>query len=495
MAIPTLNLNYTVLSTCDTTTGWSGGSTEPDIKKEGTNSLAVAIRNGGTYTYTTGGVNMSAADNHLRLWLFHSFAANLATKANGGIQLFVTGGGTNYYYVGGSDTHNGSWDLFQANLATPDINGNANLANITAAGFVIVHANAARNIVNTWWDYFVYGTGYEVKGGTSVDPVTWADLAAYDATQGIGLVQEQNGVYFLNGELVLGDRANGTTDTYFDGSNEVAVFYEAGESTTLYKVIGDGGGATNCEITINGTVLKSASTPFAFNMGSANITSLTLDGATIDTGAAITFASGQSILNSVFRGCDQINPGGATFTDNSVVSYTGIDGALLWPGGTSVSGSSFNNNTRAIEHDTSGTYTYTDLRFSGNTYDINNTSGGSVIINASGTSNPSTFLGTVTINNSKNFTFTVQDAAGVLQTGYEWRLYVRDPTQGIIGTIELAGEEVATLSSQTYSYNYSGDTEAMLQIIETGFEEFLNQFILGDADQSVTIRLSAETNI
>jgi hypothetical protein len=495
MATPTLNLNYTVLSTCDATSGWSGGSTEPDIKKQGTNSLAVAIRNNGTYTYTTGGVNMSAADTHLRLWLFHSFASYLETKANGGIQLFVTGGGTNYYNVGGSDTHNGSWELFQANLAAPDVDGSANLSNITAAGFRLNHATAARNVVNTWWDYFVYGTGYEVKGGTSVDSVTWADLATYDAAQGIGLVQEQNGVYFLNGELVLGDRANGTTDTYFDGSNEVAVFYDTGESTTLYKVIGDGGGATNCELTLNGMVLKSASTAFNFNMGSADITSLEIDGSTVDSAAAITFASGQSILNSVFRSCGQIIPGAATFTGNNVVGYTGTDGALLWPGGTSVSGSLFSNNTRAIEHDTAGTYTYTDLRFSGNTYDINNTSGGSVTINASGTSNPSTFLGTVTINNTKNFTFTIQDSGGTPQTGYEWRLYERDPTTGIIGTTELDGEEIATLSTQTYSYNYSGDTDVMLQIIETGYEEYLNQFVLGDADQNVTINLITETNL
>lgn len=63
------------------------------------------------------------------------------------------------------------------------------------------------------------------------------------------------------------------------------------------------------------------------------------------------------------------------------------------------------------------------------------------------------------------------------------------------GDVELAGQEVATLSTQTYSYNYAGDQDVMLQIIETGYEEFLNQYVLGGADQNVTIRLVTETNI
>lgn len=54
------------------------------------------------------------------------------------------------------------------------------------------------------------------------------------------------------------------------------------------------------------------------------------------------------------------------------------------------------------------------------------------------------------------------------------RLYAKGLTQGIIETVKLAGEEVASLSNQTYSYSYLGNMVVMLQTIETGFEGYLN---------------------
>lgn len=366
MATPSLNLNYTVLSDCDTLTGWDDGALEPDIKKQGTNALVTAIRDGGTVTFTPAAAqDMSATDTHLRLWFFHSFAGDLELKANGGIQLFVSDGtNTNYYYVGGVDTHEGSWELMQANLAAPDVDGGVNLASVTSAGFVLVHANAARNLDNTWWDYFVFGQGYEVKGGTSGDPVTWASLAAHDASQGLGMVQEVNGVYFINGELVLGDQTNGTTDLFFDGSNEVAVFYERGESSTLYKIVGNGGGATNCDISITGTVIKSASSPFGFDMSSANVTAFSLQGSTIAVAAAVTFAAGQTVTGDVFDACGQIDPSTATFEGFTIKNYTGNEGgALLWPGGTTVRRGTFDNNAPNIEVTQTTNQTYDDITF------------------------------------------------------------------------------------------------------------------------------------
>ena len=489
MAVPSLNLNYTVLSTCDTTSGWSTGSTEPDIKKQGSNSLVTGIRNGATVTYTTGGVNMSAPDAHLRLWLFHTFAANLATKANGGIQLFVTGGGTNYYYVGGSDTHTGAWELFQCNLAAPDVNGGANLANITAAGFVINHATAARNIDNTWWDYFVFGTGYEVKGGTSVDPVTWADLAEHDRAQGIGLVQRLNGVYFINGELTIGDKANGTTATHFDSNNEVAVFYNAGESTSLYKLVGDGG-AIGANINLANTVIKSASNPFQLNMSSTNINAMNLLGSTVSNAGSVSFNDGQVIDGTVFNGCDQISPSTATFINNTIAEYTGVDGAILWPGGTSVQNCSFLGNSIGVEHLSGGTQTYIGLEFDGNTFDINNSSGTALTILASAGSNPSTFTGsTVTIENTVSLSVT-----GVLP-GSDVVIYNALAISNGDGSNVLQTEDEITGTSSTYSYNFTPGQSIHVGVFKPGYIPLvIYNLALSSTDQSLPVSQVEDRN-
>ena len=87
--------------------------------------------------------------------------------------------------------------------------------------------------------------------------------------------------------------------------------------------------------------------------------------------------------------------------------------------------------------------------------------------------------------------FTVSPAI----TGYEWRLYVEDPASGIFGGTELAGEETATASSQSYSY-VTGDagTDVVIQIIAAGYEESLTYLTLAAASQSYTINLTPEEN-
>jgi len=204
------------------------------------------------------------------------------------------------------------------------------------------------------------------------------------------------------------------------------------------------------------------------------------------------------VRSCVFDGNGQINPNDALMRLNSFSGYTGTDGALLWNANIDVEQSSFNGNNRATEHTTAGTFSYPDLTFAGNTHDIHNSSTGLVTVNAVGTSNPSTFVnsngGTTSIQNTKQFSFTVSHDDGSALTGFEWRVYEKDPTQGIIGS-ELYGEETAGTSTINIQYNYTGDIVVMLQIIENGFEEYLQQYTFGDSDQSVNVTLITETNL
>lgn len=95
---------------------------------------------------------------------------------------------------------------------------------------------------------------------------------------------------------------------------------------------------------------------------------------------------------------------------------------------------------------------------------------------------------------SRAFTFNVQDASGAV-INYEWRLYEDDATPGVIGSVELDGEENRATSSYVYNYNWTADQDVILQIIKDGYQEFLGAYTLQNADQTITAILQDEVNV
>ena len=494
--------------------GIGGADTYSGFQRFGTACNGGQVSNA-TNHWTTTVASFSLVGRRISTWM--TAPASAAPIADGGYRI-VIGDGTNTraYYVGGGDVatfaQNGWFcftldgDSLPTGFAQLAGSSQPNLSALTLVGIGFnITTKAVGNSPNVFWDIMQVGTGLTVAGGTSGDPGIFDEIVAWDEqmTTATGTIRRVDaGVYGVQMRLTFG--ATGAA-SHFEDSNALVFFEGVPSGTDFYRLtvqgssshvnvfrLGERLGSGESSIGGAGVTLQSVR-PWQLIANNANAT-VEFFGCTF-RGATQGVLLGGEARSCVFDANGQVNPGTALMRFNTFSGYTGTDGAMLWNPSIDIQECDFNGNSRAVEHAATGTFTYTALGFSGNTYDINNTSGEPVTVNASAGSNPATFLGTVTINNTKNFTFTVQDAAGVEQTGYEWRLYIKDPTQGIIGTIELAGEEVATLSTQTYSYNYSGDTEAMLQIIETGFEEYLNQFTLGDVDQSVTIRLSAETNI
>lgn len=100
-----------------------------------------------------------------------------------------------------------------------------------------------------------------------------------------------------------------------------------------------------------------------------------------------------------------------------------------------------------------------------------------------GISCPNTSKATTTINGTYSqeraptdpgnysFKFKVTDALNTIITGYEWRIYEDDPTPGIIGTVELAGEESATSDEQEFKYFTTSSLNIALQIMHPNYEE------------------------
>ena len=331
MAVPLFNISgyLTVIDLCDTGTGWDITDVDTDIKVEGVGAGFDAIRDGGTVGYTFGTAqDMSGADIHIRQWLMHTFPSYLQTKALGGIQLYITDGtNTAAWYVGGSDTHNGAWQLFQADLsATPDSGTLPDLTVITEFGFILVHATSARNVANTYWDICTFARGYEIYGGTSVDKVSWISTALADtgltSSKQFGVVEIiKGGAFYLNSGFFIGDSL-GTNDCYFDGTNKVIIFYDADEKTGLYKVVGTGNSTGVTDIDLSGASIISAGSPLLLDMSGVNVTSFLMNGAKVENASACIFKAGQEIDGTVFTDAGTFTIGGSNF-DNNTINLSG----------------------------------------------------------------------------------------------------------------------------------------------------------------------------
>jgi hypothetical protein len=476
MATPTLTPGFTVLSTCDATTGWSASTLDTEVVKQGTASGSGILRTNGLNTRTYTSTSFNATGQHLRMWLNYASIGFLETKANGGIQLFIqdTGGALGAWYLGGIDTYDGGWVLLTVDCDNAFDTGSANRTIINRVGFRLNLTGAPRNATNTWWDYLVRGNGMTITGGTSGDPITWDGIAAQDAANGYGAVRKVNGVFFVNTNLTFG----GATSTVLDDSNQIIVFEDQPVDADLYKIEPLGAGDTQFKLT--NSVIKSASTNTRFDLllNNAQLNTLAFTGNTVVNADATRFKSGQTISGSVFQGCNQIQTGGASFTDNIVRNSLDANGALLWPDGTSTQNCTFTGNNRAIQINTTGTKDFVGIVFDDNTFDINNTSGSAVTVNVSGggtASGVTTTGSAVTVQASATLTLT-----GVVD-GSEVRIYAAGTTTELYGL-----ESKAAGVDPAYSYTSPQPVDIVVHSVDYNYFRLAN-YSLAAADATLPI--------
>ena len=95
---------------------------------------------------------------------------------------------------------------------------------------------------------------------------------------------------------------------------------------------------------------------------------------------------------------------------------------------------------------------------------------------------------------STDFTFSVKDTSNAAVTGFEWRLYLKDPVAGILGSTELAGAEYLASSGATFTHQYASDTDVVLQILKDGYVESTSEYVLNTTPISATIYLTPDYN-
>jgi hypothetical protein len=472
MATPTLTPGFTVLSTCDATTGWSGSNTvDAEFFKQGSAGLSGILRTVGNNVrqFTWSG---NLTNKHIRLWFSYAAPGAINSMANGGIRLHVvTSTGTMYWNLGGSDTYGGGWTLLTVDTSRAPDSGSGSRASVTAVGFTLNLTAAPRNATNTWWAYLVSGNGMTITGGTAGDPIKLSDIFAADNAAGYGALQRANGVYFASTDLTIG----GATATYFEDEGQILVFENQPVNADLYKL--SAAGATT-SFKLRNSVLKSASiaTRFDLLMNAAGLSAFEFSGNTVANADSTLFKSGQTVSGSVFQGCNQIQPAGASFTDNTVRGSTDTLGALLWPDGSSVQNCTFSDNARAVQLATTGSKDFVGIALSGNTTDLNNTSGSAVTVNVSGG-------GTASGVTSTGSAVSVQSAATLTLTGIvdgsEVRIYAAG-TQ-----TELYGVE-AKSSGVDPAYSYTTPQPVDIVVHNVAYQYYrLANFNLASSDASL----------
>jgi len=355
VATPTLTNTPVTISDAESVTNWSAVSIvlDPDIKRQGNNSVTDGLRNNGaTFSYSGTPLPTNLNNQTIRMWCTNTLTPYMQSFANEGFSFLINTGTTGYYTIAGFDTYQGGWLNMAVTLATgvsPTSGSVTPTNNVSEIGIRFQRTAAPRNIDNTWLDYLRYGDGYTATGGTSGDPITPATIATTDNSNGYGIFEKIDGVIFGSGTLDLG---SGATTTDFDSVGDLIVFLENPYTRAgLYSITAAGSG---CNAFLDGSVIKTAgnvaNNKFDLDFSDSAITA-TVTGCLFDKGASLDFATGQSVTNNTFNACTLITPGGATFTGNIIKGGTGTAAVTATPAQmANITGNTFySNSNHAVE--------------------------------------------------------------------------------------------------------------------------------------------------
>lgn len=515
-------------SDCEATTDWSGSPVLDTINNlENLGCLSKKVSNTAlffVYTLASSFDFTATGHTHIYVWCMVTTLGKLATRENGGIRIRVEGATTadfKEWYAGGitnggKPDYPGGWKCFVVDTTkTPDrTGGTVNLNSVPKVGVgFVMSVSVTGNVTNCFWDVMREGSGLQITGGTSGTPGTFQDIldAEVASTAYYGILRKEGGVLFCSGELIFGD-ASGTSNTYFTDTGQVLVFEDKLVNSGLYKIKTQGNATGTTEIKFGtkigsgetavgnaGCTFRSANksaTPFQIDCLQSNVGIWGFYGCTFQNGGVTKFdkvsTNTAELISCSWSNMDQAQVADSFVRNCTFSGYTpDTIGALLWNSSIDIKKCAFNantdatNNPAAIEHPAQGSFTYYDLTFSGNDYDIDYTApifSGVLTINANGTSNPVTYKipiptgNSVTISNPKTYTLTG------LQSGSEVTIVKTSD-----GTVLFNEENVTTGTSQ-YSYSYTSDTAVDILIHhETGYEFQTYADTLTNTNKSIPI--------
>jgi len=511
MAI-TITDHRTIVNEADATTGWTGTTalfTTDPTPVESTGCLGSAVSTTTTDVYFT---QTAANFTDVTVYIWTRPFGTMDTLTNGGVGIHL-GDGTNRisFHVAGSDVsgfrHNTGpveWQCVVMDTVNPPATtttragslANLNEASITQVGITYkTLSKAIGGVSNCFTDIMRYGDPslnngcyITVTGGTSIDPGTFLNIAQADRQignqQAYGVLRElATQSYGIQAPIRFGN-SSGSDSSWFEDLNSTLIFEDVGLSTTRYKiVIVDNGVGTTTFILGNkiGTgqtatgdngcsIIVPSGVGGEFDAQTdTDVTDVFLYGSTFSGFTnGFKMRTGQEFIGSTLTASGTFTPKG-TLVYNSTISLSTAISAMKIDAVSemdNIANCIFQSNDRAIEISVAGTYTFDNIRFIGNTFDIRNTSTGLVTITAINGSDPSTFTntngGTTVINISRTF-----DITNIVD-GTEIRIFKQSDMSELAGAENVgaspSGLVNITVTSDpvntgryiaTYTFNYS----------------------------------------
>lgn len=535
MAAASYNTDLADLTTTpdsgETTSNWnalgggaSGLNVETDYFLQGANCLsknAWAGAEKGMIEDTTNNTLSTGSGKAVYTWVTHLTPGSLAVKASGGICILLgsTAAVYNEYDYAGSDTidYGAPWICA---VVDPD-NATATTGTVTTANMDCYGATANLPVGGPTKgapfaiDVIRYGRSIEINDGVGA-AANFTDMAVQNdlVANRWGQFQRTPGSttnFTMQCRIEFGDTTN-TTACVFTDSNKNITINDLDYTATGFIEFDVTQASTVSLTNVNFTAVSGANT--RGNWKTTSATSVTLTSCSFTNMGTFGFDSTVTADLCTFRGTDLVTSGGADISNslfdgstaasavtvtnlneldkcNFVIGTTGHAVELTGAAGTY----SWDNTATGYDTGTTGNgVQVTGASITGDEHIHITATTGTFIINvAAGATTPSVSSAGAIVNvlvGQRTFTFTVSPSI----TGYEWRIYEDSGTAGVIGTVELDGEETATADNQSYIYTYTADKDIVVQIIASGYEEALHYDTLTDADKSVTILLETEEN-
>ena len=519
MAI-TITPLLTLISDCDATTGWTAvGGTNTlniDVPIQGTgcihNYSASAADRGSDYDF---GVDKDLSVEDLYFWFALSKTGIIGDYGSTGLRIRVTdaAGVWGEWNLFGKNTvpHNG-WIPWTVRVSqTYDAVSGGSGPSRSAIRKVGWRANSVLAKGYIYFDAWRYGTGLKLTEGTATVPATWEDIFAADdlAANKYGVIAKFGGVYYLQGQIQIGDAAQ-TIITYFKDLSKVIVFKDARVDNDFYeiKILGAATyktsfilGTKSGTAGISGCIINSQSSTKTYKITAtdANIDAFGLYGCTFleaNTISLPVYATNHEVLNSIFEKCAVVLVSTCIAENCNFIS---ADDAGTRVTDTSASPVFKNSNLISCPYGVripnTGTYKFDNLKFSGSTSaDIDNTSGGLVTVNCVNGANPTTYTGNTVINNYVDVTVTVKDEAQTNIAGASVRISKLDDN-----SVVYMNEITDVNGIATESINYPGAVNLRIRArkstTSTKYIPFETTGVMTSTGFSLTVTLYVDGNL
>jgi len=523
-------------------------ATEPDFFAQGSNCLSRAVSNttkGMVVDYLSG-IDFTAGthkDKLVYIWMKSNTPGLCALRENGGlvVRLCTTSAEVAYreWYVDGKDTIVAieGWTCY---VIDPQSDGSYTSGAYSAAsvryfGGTMTTTTTAKG-QNFGIDAIRFGRGeLYVSGTVATAGAGFKEIAAVDfgiATNRWGIITEKQGIYYVRGKVILG---HATLATTFSSQDEIVVWETPSykQVTNVVQSIPDAsvGGTTGADglTTYNGLAIRGGSGATTIGMGvivgsdngrsgatlnvvsnpgltvpkrtltalavSDSAISLSLYGTTFKGFEANidlygTNLSGDDCFGCTFNGCGRIRSNMEVRNIQVLNSIAGVtDGALLWESTTDVAKGLFVNNSRAIvfEAVTGTPFTFTDIIFSGNTYDVRNESLGAIAIGYSGGTEPtvenSGAGSETTVSVAVTLKMVVTNEAGGVIVGAYAYIDDNDQTPFILNTTTDVYGEVTT------GYTGTAVPGSRWRVRKYGYKQFKQFVDIGSSDITLYVTL------